>query len=85
MWFFGANALEELLYIPFSEFLCWLEWLGSGKALAVMWVFFSFGSLWKTPFEGVEEGGVGSAAGFALHRWQSLIPGKPRPEQGGKG
>lgn len=54
---------------------------GSGCDVSV----FSFGSLWKTPFEGVEEGGVGSAAGFALHLWQSLIPGKPRPEQGGKG
>lgn len=41
--------MEELLYIPFSEFLCWLEWLGSGKALAVMWVFFLLGAFGKLP------------------------------------
>lgn len=61
MWgFFCANALEVLLYIPVSEFVCWLKWLGSRKALAGMQVLFFFGSLWKILSEGVEEDGVGS-------------------------
>lgn len=78
VWVFGANALEELLSIPFSEFICWAQerlWLG--------WCFIFWepleNSLWGCWRWG------GKACQVHTAPLAIPYPRKRRPQQGGKG